>query len=322
VSEGPLLLVLDVPGLVHRHYHARAGTDLRDRGGRPAWALHGMLRQVVEAVEAFTPDLLVLGFDDRTASERAGAYPDYKAGRADKEPALVEQLDRAAPMLAAIGLHTVTPPGLEADDVAASSATWAAEHGWRCVIVTSDRDAFAHISATTRVLRLIDGGIQGSPLLDPVKLRLMYGVDAEHYLDYAALRGDPSDNLPGVTGVGEKSAALLLEAMGSMTAVWADVDHAQGANLVAAVDSYAEESGGRRTGAGLLRKLTADGARELFELNRALMASRDDVELGLDAAHGPGSPGRLPVPGEQVRRVVGHLGVDATTEQAVRVLGG
>jgi 5'-3' exonuclease len=321
-TDPPLVLAVDAPGLLHRNHHARSGsaTALRDRGGRPAWGLHGMLRQVVEAIDRFAPQRVVFGFDDRTASRRAAAYPAYKAGRREKEPDLVEQLDRAEPMLRAMGLHTVTPPGLEADDVAASAATWAERHGWGCVIVTSDRDAFAHLSASTRVLRLIDGGIHGSPLLDPRKLRTMYGVDAAHYLDYAALRGDASDNLPGVAGVGEKSAALLLEAAGSMTAVWADLEHAGGATLVAALDSYAAESGGRRTGAGLLRKLTADGAREQFELNRSLMTSETDVDLGLDPAPDSGA-GRLPLDPDVVARVVGHLGRPETTELAVRVLG-
>lgn len=321
-----LVLVVDAPSLLHRNHHARAGTDLRDLGNRPAWALHGMLRQVLEAVDRFAPDRLVFGFDDRTSSQRAQAYPDYKAGRAEKQPELVDQLDRAAAMLAAAGLHTVTPPGLEADDVSASAAAWARREGWQCVIITSDRDTFAHLSKSTRVLRLIDGGIHGSPLLDPTRLFTMYGVEAEHYLDYAALRGDASDNLPGVAGIGEKSAALLLAGMGSMQAVWADIDHADGVNLVATLDSYAEEAGGRRTGAGVLRKLTADGAREQFAFNREMMSSRDDVDLGLspdtglDPDAGGSGPGRLPLDRDTVARVVGYLGVADTTRLALDVL--
>lgn len=314
-EDPPLLLVVDAPSLLHRNHHARVGSDLRDLGGRPAWALHGMLRQILEAVDRFAPDLTVFGFDDRASSVRATTYPDYKAGRAEKQPELVEQLDRAPAMLDAIGLHTVTPPGLEADDVSASAAAWSEREGWHCVIVTSDRDSFAHLSATTRVLRLIDGGIHGSPTLDPKRLRTMYDVDAEHYLDYAALRGDASDNLPGVTGIGKKTAATILSEMGSMQEVWADIEHAGGANLVAALDSLAEESGGRRTGAGVLKKLTADGARAQFDFNRSMMTSREDVDLGLT-----GSAGRLPLDPAAVARVVGYLGVAETADLALRVL--
>jgi 5'-3' exonuclease len=215
-----LLLVVDAPSLLHRNHHARAHTRALDRAGRPVWALHGMLRQIIESIDGFAPDAVLFGLDDRTGSVRRDSYPAYKAGRAEKHPELVEQLERAGALLDALGMATLTPAGLEADDVNASGAAWARRHGWSCVIITSDRDAFAHISDHTKVLRLIDGGIHGSPLLDPARLRTMYGVAAENYLAYAALRGDASDNLPGVPGIGEKTAAALLEVAGSMRTAW------------------------------------------------------------------------------------------------------
>ncbi|WP_109508958.1 5'-3' exonuclease H3TH domain-containing protein [Nocardioides speluncae] len=314
-----LLLVVDAPSLLHRNHHARAYTRITDRSGRPAWALHGMLRQIIESIDGFAPDAVIFGLDDRTASVRRDFYPDYKAGRAEKHPELVDQLERAGGLLDALGLATLTPPGLEADDVNASGATWAERNGWNCVIITSDRDAFAHISEHTQVLRLIDGGINGSPLLNPTKLRLMYGVSADRYLEYAALRGDASDNLPGVSGIGEKSAAVLLEQAGSMDTVWADIDHNDGRAVVAALDSWAEETGGRRTGATIVRRLSAPGARERYDFNVRIMSGRDDLDLGL-TPDVPGSPGLLPLDLDRVTRVVGFLNVQATTDLAIRVL--
>jgi 5'-3' exonuclease len=319
LRDRKLLLVVDAPSLLHRSHHARAHTGVRDRSGRPAWALDGMLRQILEAIERFAPDAVVFGLDDRTASIRRDFYPAYKAGRAEKHPELVDQLDRAGALLDALGLATLTPPGLEADDVNASAAAWARRNDWNCIIITSDRDAFAHISDHTRVLRLIDGGIEGSPLLNPRRLHTMYGVAAERYLEYAALRGDASDNLPGVTGIGEKTAALLLELAGSMRTVWADLDHDEGRALVAAFDSWAEETGSRRMGATVVSRLTAPEARERYDFNVRIMSGRDDLDLGLtpDVA---GSPGLLPLDLGRVSRVVGYLDVEATTELAVRVL--
>lgn len=314
-----LLLAVDAPSLLHRNHHARAESGLLDRGGRPAWALHGMLRQILEAIDQFAPDAVLFGIDDRSQSVRETAYPLYKAGRAEKDPALVDQLERAADLLDALGMLTVTPPGYEADDVNASAATWAEEHGWNCVLVTSDRDAFAHISERTKVLRLITGGINGSPLLGPAALRAMYGVAAENYLEFAALRGDPSDNLPGVPGIGEKIAPFLLSEMGSMRAVWADIDHCGGATLVATIDSYCEEVGRPRVGAAVLKKLATPEARERFEFNLSIMAGRTDLDLGL-RPDVPGSPGLLPLDAERVLRVVGYLGVPSTTDLALRVL--
>lgn len=316
-----LLLVVDAPSLLHRNHHARAHTRIKDRAGRPVWALHGMLRQILESIDQFAPDAVIFGLDDRTGSERRDFYPDYKAGRAEKDAELVEQLERAGALLDALGLATLTPPGLEADDVNASGATWATAHDWNCVIITSDRDAFAHISDHTQVLRLINGGINGSPLLNPARLHAMYGVPAHHYLEYAALRGDTSDNLPGVTGIGEKAAAALLLTAGSMDAVWADIDHDEGRSLVAALDALATETGGRRTGAGVVRRLAAPGARERYDFNVRMMSGRDDLDLGL-TPDVPGTPGLLPLDIDRVSRVVGFLGVEATTSLAVRVLTG
>ena len=316
-----LLLVVDAPSLLHRNHHARAHTGLLDRSGRPAWALHGMLRQIVESIEGFAPDAVIFGLDDRAASIRRDAYPDYKAGRAQKDPELVEQLERAGAMLDALGLATLTPPGLEADDVNASAATWAVQHDWNCVIITSDRDAFAHISDHTQVLRLIDGGIHGSPMLNPSRLHAMYGVVAGNYLAYAALRGDASDNLPGVSGIGEKSAAILLDVAGSMEAAWGDIDHDEGRSLVAALDGWAAETGARKLGRTVVRRLMAPGARERYDFNVAMMSGRDDLDLGL-TPDVPGSPGLLPLDLDRVDRVVGFLDVDSTTALAVRVLTG
>ncbi|HET6153018.1 MAG TPA: 5'-3' exonuclease H3TH domain-containing protein [Marmoricola sp.] len=314
-----LLLAVDAPSLLHRHHHARAHTQITDRSGRPAWALEGMLRQILEAIDSFAPDAVIFGLDDRTSSVRSDFYPGYKAGRAAKDASLVDQLDRAGALLDALGLATLTPPGLEADDVNASAATWAREHDWNCVIITSDRDAFAHISEHTQVLRLINGGIDGSPLLNPRRLFALYGVASQHYLEYAALRGDASDNLPGVSGIGEKTAAALLSQVGSMQAVWADIEQNDGQIIAATLDDWAAETGGRRMGATVVRRLSAPGAKERFDFNIAIMSGRDDLDLGL-TPDVPGTPGLLPLDPDQVSRVAGYLNVEATKSLAVRVL--
>ena len=314
-----LLLVVDAPSLLHRQHHARKHTRLLDRSGRPVWALHGMLRQIIDSIDSFAPDAVIFGLDDRTGSIRRERYPDYKAGRAEKDPELVDQLERSGALLDALGLATLTPEGLEADDVNASGATWASQHGWNCIIITSDRDAFAHISDHTRVLRLIDGGLHGSPLLTPRSLQAMYGVSADNYLAFAALRGDASDNLPGISGIGEKTAAALLDVAGSMDAVWADLDHDDGRSLVEALDGWAAETGGRRLGTGVVRRLSAPGARERYDFNVAMMSGRDDLDLGL-TPDVPGTPGLLPLEMDRVSRVVGFLNMQSTTDLAVRVL--
>ncbi|EGD41865.1 5'-3' exonuclease, C- SAM fold protein [Nocardioidaceae bacterium Broad-1] len=321
MSSAPrrLLLVVDAPSLLHRNHHARAHTRMVDRAGRPAWALHGMLRQILDSIDAFAPDAVLFGLDDRTASVRRDAYPDYKAGRAEKDPMLVEQLGRAGAMLDALGLATLTPPGLEADDVNASAAAWAVRNGWNCVVITSDRDAFALISEHTQVLRLINGGINGSPLLNPARLYSMYGVPATRYLEYAALRGDASDNLPGVSGIGEKTAAALLDQFGPMDGVWADISDNDGQKVTEVLDAWAADTGVRRIGSRVVRALSAPGARERYDFNLGMMTCHEDLDLRLTPDI-PGTPGLLPLDIDRVTRVVGFLGVEATTAVAQRVL--
>ena len=143
----------------------------------------------------------------------------------------------------------------------------------------------------------------------------------DSYLEYAALRGDASDNLPGVSGIGEKTAAILLEHAGPMQTIWADIDHNEGQAVVAALDSWAEETSARRVGATVVRRLAAPGARQRYDFNVQMMSGRDDLDLGL-TPDVPGTPGLLPLDADRVVQVVGYLNVEATTDLALRVLSG
>ncbi|HEY1973963.1 MAG TPA: 5'-3' exonuclease H3TH domain-containing protein, partial [Pseudonocardia sp.] len=276
-----VVLAVDGNSLVHRAFHSQARSGFRSGEGRPRWAVRGLLSQLVAAVDRVNPDAVVVGFDDPGASLRREYWPSYKAHRGDKLPALVEQLAAAVDVLRDLGLSVVVPPGLEADDVLASVAGQASRAGASTVVVTSDRDAFGLINAHTRVLRVINGGVEASPMLTPERLVLLLGVPPEQYPDFAALRGDPSDNLPGVRGIGPRIAARLLGALGSAEAAFADLD-AGGDRVASAV------------GPAAAARLADPAARRAWELNRAVMAMRTDIPLDLDA-------GRLPLPTAVVR---------------------
>lgn len=297
-------LAIDGNSLVHRSFHSQARTGLHSVDGRPMWAVRGLLSQLVAAVERTGADTVVVGFDDPEASIRRDTWPQYKAHRTDKLAALVDQLAFAVDVLRDMGVAVVVPPGLEADDVLASTARHAASQGVRTVIMTSDRDAFALIDENTSVLRIIDGGVEASPLLTPARLLSMLGVRPDQYRDLAALRGDASDNLPGVRGVGAKTAARLLAALGSAQAAFDDLD-AGGAAVTAAIGS----AGARR--------LIAPGARESWRLNCQVMALHDDLPLDLDAG-----PGRLPLPVDAVRAIFQAQQLTWTTSAALRILAG
>jgi DNA polymerase-1 len=166
--------------------------------------------------------------------------------------------------------------------------------------VTSDRDAFGLIDAHTRVLRVINGGVEASPMLTPERLVLLLGVRPDQYPDFAALRGDPSDNLPGVRGIGPRTAARLLAALGSAEAAFADLE-AGGCRVAEAV------------GPAAAVRLADPAARRAWELNRAVMAMHTDVPVDLDA-------GRLPLPTAAVREAFLAHELHWTTATALRVL--
>jgi DNA polymerase-1 len=279
----PVILAIDGNSLVHRSYHAQARTGLHDEHGRPCWAVRGLLMQLVAAVERIRPAVVVVGFDDPESSLRRTRWPAYKANRIDKLDSLVEQLACAAELLRDLGVAVVVPPGLEADDVLATVATTAPKLGATTVVVTSDRDAFALIDETTTVLRIINGGVDASPMMTAERLILLLGVRPDQYRDFAALRGDPSDNLPGVRGIGPRSAARLLQEFGSARAAFDDLP---------AVRS--------RLGAGVAARLAEPAARAAWELNCQVMTMHADVALRLDLENGPGV---LPLPAETVGRV-------------------
>ena len=266
-GSSPLLLAVDGDSLLHRAHHAMAGSDQRDTEGRPAWALRGLVSFIATAAARLTPDALVVGFDSREHSVRRTEHPEYKAQRAEKHPDLSEQLEAAPGLLTAAGVSVVVRSGYEADDVLASAAALARRGRWRCILVTSDRDSFALIDDTTSVLRVLNGGLGDSPVLTPATLEAICGVPPARYRELAALRGDPSDNLPGVVGIGSKIAARLMAAFPGIDALYAALDGDRRADVVDVV------------GEVLADRLAEGPSREAVRRNLALMLMHDDLRM-------------------------------------------
>ena len=290
-QPAPTVLAVDGNSLLHRSFHAQASTMYRTPDGVQGWAVRGLLSQLVAAVDRVCADVVVVGFDDRGRSSRKERWPTYKAQRAPKPESLERQLDLAVQVLRELGVVVVVPEGLEADDVLASVAAQAPSYGARTVVATSDRDSFSLIDEHTRMLRILNGGVDASPLLDPQRLAVVTGVRPEQYLDLAALRGDTSDNLPGVTGFGAKTAVRLLQALDTAEAAFDDAANG-GERCTAAI-------GRARTQA-----LREPEARPRYDLNREVMAMVTTADLGLDPDL---SRGRVPLDEEAVRAVYGRF---------------
>ncbi len=287
----PLLLVIDGNSLLHRAYHAAATGRLLDDDGRPVWAIKGLVGHVARAAARLRPDAVLVGFDCSEHSTRKADYPRYKAQRPDKPAELSEQLAIAPDLLRAAALSVVVPAGYEADDVLASSAARAREIGWRSIVVTSDRDAFALVDDATSVLRVRNGGQDESVLVTAASLPGVCGVEAWQYRDLAALRGDPSDNLPGVPGFGTMTAARLLTAFGSVDAAWAALEAGRS-------DEVRDVVGERAA-----THLDTPAARDTIARNRRLMRMRTDLPLpDLDST-------RLPLDLLVMRRALAERGI-------------
>ncbi|HZD67441.1 MAG TPA: 5'-3' exonuclease H3TH domain-containing protein [Actinomycetes bacterium] len=249
----PLLLAVDGNGLAHRAFHAVGGVD-----GEPGAATGRVLAMLVRIAAEVQPTACVIGFDDPIHSVRRQRHPAYKAARPPKPDELVELLDELPGLLRQLGLCVVVPPGLEADDVLGSAAALASRRVVAGTLATGDQDAFALVSPTVRVLLLVAGGRVEQ--VSPSWLRARYGVGPERYLEFAALRGDSSDCLPGVRGVGAVTAAKLLAAYPDVAAALADP-----AGVARLLGSWVAEA------------LVTH--RDTYELNRELMAIRSDVAL-------------------------------------------
>jgi DNA polymerase I len=208
------LLVVDGDSFAHRAYHALP-KSIKRVGGRPANLLIGVADMISGLWHAERPRAVVVGWDSlEHPTYRHEAFAGYQAGR-EFDDALLEQLDLAPELIGAMGFVCAKAPGYEADDFLAAAV--AASEG-PALVATSDRDAFQLVSDRVTVLKPLRG-ISKIERIGPDDVRERYGVEPEQVPDFIALRGDPSDRIPGARGVGEKGAADLLRRFGTLEAL-------------------------------------------------------------------------------------------------------
>jgi DNA polymerase-1 len=207
-------LAVDAPALLYRAFHALP-ESISDGEGRPVNALLGSVNQILWCVERYEPRAVVLCFGAEGAAYRIEAYPDYHAKRPEMPEGLADQWQRAPAFYDALGWAVMDADDLEADDLLGSLAVVESAAGGRTLILTGDRDMFQCASADVTVLLQRTGG-EGPDEVGPDGVRERYGVGPEQVPDFIALRGDPSDGLPGAKGIGAKTAADLLQRKGSL----------------------------------------------------------------------------------------------------------
>jgi DNA polymerase-1 len=215
------LLVLDGDSLAHRAYHGTRPATGPD--GCPRNALAGFATMAQGLWRRERPRAVLACWDTLTApTYRHELWPEYQSGR-EFDPEILEQLDRMPALVEAMGLAWAKAPGYEADDFLATAARLEADAGGTVLVVTSDRDAYQLVTGRVTVLAPRTGGY-APDRIGPAEVRERYGVDPGQVPDFIALRGDPSDRIPGARGIGAKTAALLLRAYGDLEGVRAASD--------------------------------------------------------------------------------------------------
>lgn len=208
---------MDGDSFAHRAYHALPKT-MRRADGRPGNAVIGFTNMLLRLWHDERPRTLLVGWDTLDVpTYRHEALPGYQGGRVFDDE-LLEQLDLLPSIVESAGLPCAKAAGYEADDFLASAVAREEAVGGAALVATSDRDAFQLVSERTVVLQPVRGG--GEPArIGPDEVRARYGVDPSQVPDFIALRGDPSDKIPGARGIGEKRAAELLAQYGSLEAL-------------------------------------------------------------------------------------------------------
>jgi 5'-3' exonuclease len=211
------LLAVDAPSMLFRAFYALP-KSIKGADGQPVNALLGAANLILREIERHAPRAVVLCFGPDAAVYRVELFSGYHAERPEVPPELVPQFADCDAFFSAFGWRVENHETLEADDLLGTFARLEAEAGGTALLLTGDRDMFQCAGEGVTVL-YVSTGVQGGAEVGPAEVRKRYGIPPELVPDFIALRGDPSDGIPGAKGVGEKTAAELLNRHGSLEAV-------------------------------------------------------------------------------------------------------
>jgi len=263
------LLIIDGHAYAYRAFHAIR--SLRSPSGRPTNAIYGFVKMLAKMRSAIEPTHLIVVWDGGLSAERVSVLPEYKAQRPAMPDDLKPQLDEIVAYLRAAGLASFCREGVEADDYIACLARRAAEAGMTVVIASSDKDFMQLVSARIGLLNPND---KSEAVWTDEQVRARSGVEPSQILDWLSLTGDSVDNIPGVPGVGPKTAAALLKQFGSVAELYARLGEVKSDKARAALRD----------------------AADVVQRNRELIRLRDDLpcEFSPDALAGKAADaGRL-----------------------------
>ena len=238
-ADAPQLFLIDGNSLAYRAFFALP-ESIGTSDGRPTNAIYGLASMLVKIIDEHHPQGVVVAWD-AGMSGREVTYDLYKAQRKPRPDLLREQWPHLMPLVDAFGYTNVKVEGYEADDVIASLTRQAREQGIEVMVVTGDRDAYQLVGEGVRVMST-SRGITETKIYDSDAVLERYGVPPELVTDLMGLRGDTSDNIPGVPGIGEKTASQLLQQFGSLEKVLESVDEISGAKRKQNLVDHADDA--------------------------------------------------------------------------------
>ncbi len=252
------LFLIDGSALIYRAYFAFIRNPLVTARGEPTSAVFGFLMSLFRVIDEFSPSHLLVVFDTKAPTFRHEMYPEYKATRAKMPDDMAEQIPRLKEVIDAMNVARTEKEGLEADDLIGAYAVKAAAEGFDVVLVTGDKDFTQLVNEKIKMLQPAKSG-QETEMLDREGVKQKMGVYPEQVLDLLALMGDSSDNVPGIPGVGPKTALKLLD------------DHGTLENVLSKADEIPQKG---------LRKKVSEG-KESAILSRELVTIRTDSETAI-----------------------------------------
>ena len=211
------LLLVDGNALVHRGFHAIP--HLSNKKGEPTNGVYGFALLFLKALKDLKPQYVAVAFDLPAPTFRDRLYEPYKAKRVKAPDELYQQIPRVKDLVAAFGLPIYEEKGYEADDIIGSLSAIAKKRDFRVMILTGDLDALQLVDESVKVYAPKQG-LAETKVYDEAAIKERYGLRPDQLIDYKALRGDPSDNIPGVRGIGEKTASELLQKFGTLEQVY------------------------------------------------------------------------------------------------------
>ncbi len=233
------LLILDSNSLLNRAFYALP--DLMTAEGIHTNAIYGFVNMLLKMKEDIKPDYIVAAFDRKAPTFRHEEYKDYKAGRKKMPDELAEQFPIVKELLAALAINIFEIDGFEADDLIGTLSVFAEEKGIEVYIVTGDKDALQLATDNVKVV-ITKKGITEKEIYDKKRMIEEFGVTPKEFIDVKGLMGDSSDNIPGVPGIGEKTAFKLIKEYKSIESVIENIDNIRGKKLKENLHEYGEQA--------------------------------------------------------------------------------